>query len=186
MNDTTAFYLAQCISILCGVLAIIMMQLKNMKTILAFQIIVNLTASLNYLILGGNSGAMASVLAIIQSVVMFLYSAKNRQPHKIVIIGFILTYVACSTYNVLLTQDIKEILPAMAAFCFSISIVQKKPSVFRVWAALNPSFWLAYDIFTHSYVMFLVHLAILTSSLVAMIRIDGFFGLVKKNKKESL
>lgn len=180
MNETTAFYLAQGISVFCGVLAIVMMQLKNMKTILAFQIIVNLTASLNYLLLGGNSGAMASMLAIIQSVVMFLYSAKKRKPHLVVIIGFILAYAACSTYNILLTRDFMEFLPAMAAFCFSLSLVQEKPSAFRVWGALNPAFWLPYDLYTRSYVMFFVHFGILTSSLVAMIRIDGFFGLVKK------
>ncbi len=180
MDETTAFYLAQGISILCGIVAIITMQLKNMKTILVFQIIVNFTALLNYLLLGGNSGAMVSLLAIIQAVVMFLYSTKKRRPHLIVIIGFILGYAACSTYNIIVARDLLEILPAMAAFCFSISLVQEKPSVFRVWAALNPAFWLPYDFFTRSYVMLLVHLSILISSLVAMIRLDGFLGIVKK------
>ena len=106
MDETTAFYLAQGISILCGIVAIITMQLKNMKTILVFQIIVNFTALLNYLLLGGNSGAMVSLLAIIQAVAMFIYSTKKRRPHKTVIIGFILGYAACSTYNIIAARDL--------------------------------------------------------------------------------
>lgn len=180
MDPTVAFWLAQGISVITGILAIIMMQFKNMKTILLFQIIVNVTASLNYLLLGGDSGAIISALAIIQSVVMFLYNTKKRKPHIHVILGFIICYVDVSLFNIIVSGDPKEILPAMAAVCFSLSLVQSKPSAFRVWGALNPSCWLIYDLFTGSYVMFVVHLGILISSIVGMVRVDGIF---KKKKK---
>lgn len=180
MNPTVAFWIAQGISVLTGILAIVMMQFKNMKTILLFQIIVNLTASLNYLLLGGDSGAIVSLLAIVQSVVMFIYNTKGKKPHYIVIAAFITCYVDVSLFNIIVSGDPKEILPAMAAVCFSLSLVQSKPSAFRVWGALNPSCWLIYDLFTSSYVMFCVHLGILISSLVAMVRVDGIFK--KKNK----
>ncbi|MBQ8408518.1 MAG: YgjV family protein [Clostridia bacterium] len=175
MDPQVAFYIAQGISVVTGVLAILLMQFKNMKTILLFQIIVNLLASSNYLLLGGDTGAIVSALAIIQSVVMFLYSQRQRKPHLAVIVGFICAYVACSTYNIVMTRDLMELLPAFAAVCFSVSLVQEKPSVFRIWGALNPSFWLAYDLYTRSYVMFCVHLGILISSVVAMVRLDGLF-----------
>jgi hypothetical protein len=68
-----------------------------------------------------------------------------------------------------------ELLPALSAVCFSLSLVQKKASAFRFWGTLNPAFWLAYDLYVESYVMFLVHLGILISSIVAMIRLDGLF-----------
>ena len=55
MNYETAYLIAQLISVVTGVLAIILMQLKNMKTILLFQIIVNLLAASNYLLLGGDT-----------------------------------------------------------------------------------------------------------------------------------
>jgi hypothetical protein len=175
MDPQVAFYLAQGISVVTGILAIVMMQFKNMKTILLFQIIVNLTASLNYLLLGGDTGAIVSMLAIVQSIVMFVYNTKGIKPHLVVIIGFVLCYVACSAYNIIMTRDPMELLPAFAAVCFSVSLVQEKPAAFRIWGALNPSCWLPYDLFTASYVMFCVHLGILISSLVAMIRIDRVF-----------
>lgn len=180
MSREVAFWIAQGISIFTGILAILMMQFKNMKTILLFQIIVNLTASINYLLLGGDSGAIVSLLAIIQSVVMFIYNTKKVKPHIPVIIAFICGYLAISSYNIAMTRDPMEILPAMAAVCFSVSLVQEKPSVFRIWGALNPSCWLAYDIYTASYVMFAVHLGILISSLVAMVRLDGLFKRKKR------
>lgn len=183
MDAELAFYIAQGISIVTGVLAIVMMQLKNMKTILLFQIIVNLMASFNYLLLGGDSGAFISLLAIIQSIVMFVYSAKKKKPHPAVLISFVASYVGISIYNIISSGEIIGILPALAAICFCMSLVQEKPSVFRVWGALNPSFWLPYDLLTRSYVMFFVHLGILISTIIAMVRLDGFFGLIKKKNK---
>ena len=73
-----------------------------------------------------------------------------------------------------------ELLPAFAAVCYSLSMMQKKPSNYRAWSALNPVFWMIYDIYTMSYVMFIVHLGIAVSTVVAMIRLDGFLGICKK------
>ena len=181
MDSQIAFYIAQGISVITGVLAIILMQLKSMKTILLFQIIVNLLASVNYFLLGGSSGALISVLAIIQASVMFLYNRKSARPHMAVIIAFTCAYVACSAYNIVVSKSVMELLPAFAAICYSMSLIQRTPAGFRIFGALNPSFWLVYDIYTKSYVMFCVHLGILISSIVAMIRIDGIFR--SKNKK---
>ena len=180
MNYETAYLIAQLVSIVTGVLAIILMQLKNMKTILLFQIIVNLLAASNYLLLGGDTGALVSALAIIQSVVMFLYSRKKVKPHTVVVVLFIAAYLACSTYNIVVSHDPLELLPACAAVCFSVSLVQERPEIFRIWGALNPAFWSPYDLCTRSHVMFFVHLGILISSIVAMIRVDGVFKKFKK------
>ena len=180
MDPTVAFWLAQGISVITGILAIVMMQFKNMKTILLFQIIVNVTASLNYLLLGGDSGAIISALAIIQSIVMFIYNTKKRKPHIHVILAFIICYVDVSLFNIIVSGDLMEILPALAAICFSLSLVQTKPLAFRVWGALNPSCWIPYDFYTSSYVMFAVHTGILISSIVGMIRVDGIFRKKKK------
>lgn len=180
-SQPSEFWIAQGISIVTGILAIIMMQLKNMKAILAFQITVNLIASTNYLLMDGDTGMIVSLVAVVHSVVMYFYNTKNMTPHIPVTVGFILVYLGCAAYNLVVTLDPMEILPALAAFCFAISLVQKKASVFRIWGALNPSFWLAYDLYTGSYVMFLVHAGILISSIIGMIRLDGYF---RKKKAE--
>ena len=175
MPEDVAKWIAQGISVLTGILAIIMMQMKNMKTILFFQIVVNLTASLNYLLLGGDSGAFISLLAIIQSIVMFIFNMRKKKPHIAIIIAFALCYVSISIYNIIASEEYFGILPALAAICFCISLVQEKPSLFRIWGTLNPSCWLIYDLMTGSYVMFCVHLGILISTFVAMVRLDGIF-----------
>ena len=113
---------------------------------------------------------------------MFIYNVNKRKMHTAVLIAFALGYVSISTYNIISSGEIIGVLPALAAMCYCMCLVQEKPSVFRIWGALNPSFWLAYDLMTRSYVMFFVHLGILISTLVAMIRLDGFLGIVKKNK----
>ncbi len=182
MNPTLAFWVAQGISVVAGILAVVMMQLKNMKIILLFQVLINLIASTNYLLMDGGSGMLLSLVAIIHSFVMFFYNTKEIRPHVPVTVGFILVYFGCAIYNLVITHDPMEILPAFAAFCFSMSLIQKKASVFRIWCAFNPAFWVPYDIYTESYVMFLVHLGILISSIVGMIRLDGLFR--KKKEKQ--
>ena len=52
-----AFYLAQGISVLTALTAMVMMQFKSMKKILAGQIIANLLTASTYFLLGGFSGA---------------------------------------------------------------------------------------------------------------------------------
>ena len=175
MDATTAFWIAQGISVVTGILAILMMQLKNMKLILFFQIVVNFIASTNYLLMEGDTGMIVSLVAVLQSVVMYFYNKKQIKPHIPVTVAFISVYVGCSIYNIVTKLDPMEVLPAIAAFCFSMSLVQKKPSVFRIWGALNPVFWLPYDLYTSSYVMFLVHFGIFMSSVIGMIRLDGYF-----------
>lgn len=175
MNPTLAFWLAQGISVIAGVLAVVMLQLKNIKLMLLFQVLINLIGSANYLLMDGGSGMVLSLVAIFHAVVMYFYNVREMKPHLPVSVAFILVYFACAVYNLVVKQDLMEILPAFAAFCFSMSLVQKKPSIFRIWTLFNPVFWVPYDIYTKSYVMFLVHSGILISSIVGMIRIDGLF-----------
>lgn len=181
MNPTLAFWIAQGISIVAAILAIIMLQLKNMKVILLFQVLINLIASTNYLLLDGGSGMLLSLAAILHSAVMFIYNTKGVRPHVPVTLAFIAVYLGCAVYNMVVTRDIMEILPFIAAFCFSMALIQEKTSVFRIWSALNPVFWLPYDLYTKSFVMFFVHGGILVSSIVAMVRLDGLF----RKKKSS-
>ncbi len=175
MNPTTAFWIAQGISVFAGILAICMLQLKNMKVILLFQVLINLIASTNYLLMDGGSGMLLSIAAVFHSIVMFFYNKRNIRPHVPVTVGFIILYFACAIYNLVISSDLMELLPAFAALCFSMSLIQKDASVFRIWCALNPLFWLPYDIYTKSFVMSLVHGGILVSSIVGMIRLDGLF-----------
>jgi hypothetical protein len=179
MDPQIAFFIAQGISVATGIMAIVMMQLKSMRLILVFQILTNLLASSSYLFLDGKSGMLVSILAVVCSVVMYFYNTKNKKPHLIVAVAFIAVYVASAVYSTVISSDPWELLPAFAATCFALSLIQTKTSYFRIFATLNPIFWLPYDLHTASYIMFIVHFGILLSSVIGMIRIDGLL----KNKK---
>jgi len=174
-------YIAQIISILTAVVAILSMQMKTMKSILITQITANLLASSTYFLLDGFSGAGISLIAIIQLIVMFIYNKNNRSPHLLVIIGFIIAYV---TYSIFILKGFIDIFPALAAICFALGIAQKNPTIFRFWGLLNPLCWLVYDIYTMAYVSSLMRLGIFISALIAMIRLDGLFKTKNKQSKE--
>ena len=119
------FYLAQGISVLTAIVAIFIMQFKSMRFILLGQIAVNVLTATTYFLLGGFSGAGICFIAIIQTVVMFVYDSKNVRPHIPVIIVFIISYVACSAYYF---KSFIDVFSALAAIFFAISVTQKKPS----------------------------------------------------------
>lgn len=131
--------------------------------------------SANFLLLDGGAGAITNMIGVIYAVLMYFYNKKNAKVQLPVLLGFIAAYIACSVYSIIISHDLMEILPAMAAVSFVLALMQKKTFYFRIWGALNCIFWLPYDLYTRSYVISLVHLGILISSVVSLIRLDGIF-----------
>lgn len=173
------FYIAQGISVLTAIVAILSMQMKSMKGVLITQITANILASSTYFLLGGFSGAGISLIAIVQLIVMFLYDRKDKKPHIIVISIFVVAYV---TYSVLNLKEFIDVFPLMAAILFCLSVAQKKPSMYRWLVLLNPICWLIYDIYMVAYINIIMRIGIFISALVAKIRLDGLFK--NKNKED--
>ena len=159
------FYIAQGISALNGVVAVVMMQFKDMKKILAGQILANLLTASTYFLLGGISGAGICFIAIFQTVVMFIYSIKKVTPHRWVIIGFVAMYIACL---VIYYKSPVDLLSAAAAITYAFSVVQTKPACSRLWFLFNPLLWLVYDLFTSAYVNIILHAAVFCSTAFAI------------------
>jgi hypothetical protein len=169
------FYIAQGISILNGVVAVAMMQFKDMKKILIGQILANLLTASTYFLLGGLSGAGVCFIAIFQTVVMFIYSVKKIPPHRWVIIGFILLYAVCSA---IYYKSPVDLLSAAAVITYAMSVVQTKPAASRLWYLFNPLLWLVYDLFTRAYGNFILHFIVFCSTAFAIWNND----LRKKSK----
>ena len=163
------FYLAQGVSILTGIVAVVMMQFTSMKKILIGQIVANLLTALSYVLLGGLSGAGICIIAILQSVTMFFFNIKGITPHKAVIAGFVLLYLGCSAYYY---QSFIDLFSGASAICYAFSVVQTKPALSRLWYLFNPLVWLVYDIYTRAYGNFVIHLVIFVSTLFAILRND--------------
>ena len=169
MDSQTAFFIAQGISVVTTVVAILCMQLKKMNAILICQLAANLLAALTYLFLDGKSGVGISIIAVAQTLVMFLFERKGKKPHPVIIGSFIAAYVG---YSVLIFQNIFDLLPLGAAICFALGIAQKKPSAYRIFGAINPLFWLAYDVYTMALVNIIMHSCIFISAVVGIVRLD--------------
>ena len=163
------FYRAQGISVLTDIVAVVMMQFKDMRKILIGQILANLLTASTYFLLGGFSGAGICLIAIVQTVTMFLYNLKERPPHRAVIFLFILLYLACSAFYY---KSPVDLFSAMAAICYAFSVVQTKSSLSRLWYLFNPLCWLIYDLFTRAYGNLLLHVVIFSSTLIAIFRND--------------
>lgn len=206
MDPTVAFYVAQGVSVVTGAIAILLKQLKKMTHIFIFEILANSLAALNYLFLyyageSGTSGAFVSGLAAFNALIMLMFYLENKKAHFSLTVVFICLYTGFSLYTMLepvnfdafsirgFINEAKfiEILPALSAFCYSVAMMQKKPSMYRLWSALNPTFWFVYDLYSGAYVMSVVHFGIIASAVIGMIRLDGLFGIVKpKSTGESI
>ena len=175
MDPQVAFWIAQSISIVTTVIAVLCMQLKNMNWILICQITANALAGTTYFFLDGKSGLGISLIAVVQTVVMFIYSKKGKNPHWLVTVAFCTSYFG---YSLIVYQEIFDFLPAAAAVFFALAVAQKKPSNYRIFAAINPIFWIVYDIYALAYVYIFMHSMIFISAVIGIIRLDV---LGKKN-----
>lgn len=173
------FYLAQIISIVTTVVVVLTMQFKKMHLILLGQLLGNLLTAVPYFLLNGFSGAAICTLACVQTVVMFILERRQVRVPLWLLLGFVALYLGCA---ILFYQTPWDIVPAAASLSYALSVAQKKPSVSRAIYVFNPILWMVYDLSCQGYVSFLMHLLILISTVVAMIRIDRIF---QKKRTES-
>lgn len=166
------FYIAQGISIITTIIAVTRIQAKNMKGMLVGHIVTNVLAGSTYFLLNSFSGAGISFIAIAQSIAMYVYNRKNMPPPKWLIGIFILLYVGASALSF---KAFFDLLPALSALCFAVSISVQKPLASRLWFVFNPIFWVIYDIYARAYVNAITHFCILVSTVVALIRVDKIF-----------
>ena len=174
------FYIAQGISVLITIIAVLMMQFKSMTIILLGQISANLLTATTYFLLGGLSGAGICFIAIIQTVTMFVYNRKKKTPHIALILVFIALYIGCCIYYY---QSIVDIFSALAAITFALSIAQQDSKKARIWYIFNPICWLIYSFFCQAYGNCITYSIIFVSTLIAMIRVDDIFKLKSKNSQ---
>ena len=157
------------ISICNAVIAVFVMQMKTMRSILIGQITINLIGAVSFFLLEGYSAASICTIGIIQCVIMSIYNQKGVKPHLPVIGLFMMAYIACSV--VYYTSPV-DILGALAALFFAISVTRTKPSVARIWNALNPLTWMLYDICIGGYGQIVMHFVIFASVAIAIVRLD--------------
>ncbi len=164
-----SFVFSQICGLIVSVAAIISMQLKNIKFILVCQLICNGVGSLSYILLGGFSGCGIYLLALTQSIVYYLFRIKQKKVPIFIAIIFICMYLLCSLTSY---KGLSDLFSATAALTCALSLIQEKPSRYRVFMLLNGLIWMIYDIKLGAYTMIISHMATALSSCVGIIRLD--------------
>ena len=171
------FYIAQGISIITAIIAVITLQAKGMRVILAGHIISNVLAGSTYFLLNSFSGAGISFVAIAQSVIMYFYNRKDKKPPVWLLSVFVVLYVACSVFYY---KSLIDIFPALAAVCLAVSMAQNSAKASRIWYLFNPLLWVIYDDFVLAFGNLAMHLIIFISTVIALIRVDKIFSVKKR------
>ena len=81
-------------------------------------------------------------------------------------------------------KTIIDIIPAIAAVLFAVSVVQSKSWKYRIIMFANSILWLLYDIIILAPIpMLITHCTGVISVIVGIIRLDLWKWIEKKNKK---
>ena len=163
------FWFSQICGIIVSIAAITSMQLKNIKLIMVCQLVCNGVGALSYILLGGFSGCGIYLVAVAQSIVYYLFRVKEKKAPLWIALIFICGYMGCCvvTYN-----SPTDLISATAALTCALSLIQEKPSRYRIFMLLNGLIWMIYDINVAAYTMIISHVATTLSATVGIIRLD--------------
>ncbi len=163
------FVFSQICGLIVSAAAIISMQLKNIRWILVCQLICNGVGALSYILLGGLSGCGIYLVALLQAVIYYLFRAKNKKAPMVLSIAFLCAFLLCSlaTY-----KSPVDLISALAALSCALSLMQEKPSLYRVFMLFNGAIWMIYDVSVGAYTMVISHIATTLSAAVGIIRLD--------------
>lgn len=167
-NDLN-FILAQVAGLITAVLAMVSVQLKDMKNILIMGVVTNALTVTNYWLLGEMSGAWICIIAIVQTLWIYHYTKNDRRFPKRLNYIFMVLYTAV----VILTfGKAVDVLAWIAAIAFACAVVQIETSRYRLIIIVNSLSWVVYDLLTRSYTMAITHSLIFCSVVIAIIRLD--------------
>lgn len=172
-----AFVFSQICGGIVFVAAILSLQQKKIKNALICQLICNGLGALTYVLLGDFSGGGIYLIAVVQSIVYFVFRAKDKKAPPILAVVFVLAFAACSA---LTYQTPTDLIAAVAALTCALSLSQKKASGYRIFTLANGLLWIFYDISVGAYTMVITHAATAISAGIGMVRLD----LGRKRSKE--
>lgn len=165
------FLIGQIFSVLALVISVVIAQFKEVKYVLIGEVASNLAVAFSFLFLGGLSGAWLCIVAAVQCIVMYFVNKRNMDDRKrnILLVIFGAIYIIGT---IVVYKDWNDIVSAVCAILFVLSIVQTEAGKYRIFMALNSALWLIYDFNTAAYVNMITHGSLAISLLIAMYRLD--------------
>ena len=166
----------QILGFLSLILVVLLVFMKDIKLILVGEIIVNIIVGLNFLLLGGYSSAGMSVVAVLYTIISYIYNRKNIKIPMWMLGIFLLLYVA---WGVISYQSWIDILPLVCSVLFILAVSQRKASNYRILKVVNSFIYVFYDVFIFAYTTIITHSFLVAAGIFAIIKID----VLSKNKK---
>lgn len=181
----TAEQIAFALGIISTVCAVLSLQFKNMFYVLFFQLVTNTLLCIQYIIEGGDSAGLISVVAVVQTLICFIYNrCEKRFP-----VWFTLLFIAAFTViTVINYKTYADIFCCLAVWFFALCVVQKYSFISRACSLINCTLWLIYDILAAPSAI-LTHAVVIAFVIFSIIRIDRhdwkafFVKMREKNNK---
>lgn len=171
------FNLAFILGLLASTVALISLQLKDMRLVLVCQVICNGAGALSYILSGGFSGCGIYIIAVLQCLIFYIFRAKKIEAPTFMAYVFAVGYLICSAFTY---KGLLDIISAIAALTCAFGMAQKNPSKYRLLMLLNGIIWLIYDIALPATItMALSHIITSASAVIGIVRLDI---LAKKDK----
>lgn len=168
-----AYYIAQAIGIVVTLGAILNLQLKNKKHMLAVSAVVNVLAALNILLLDNlGSGVIINCVAVLQILLSMWHEKRGTDVTLAEKIVFLLLYIVGGALGY---EKPIDLLSIVAAVLYMLAMFQKKEQHIRLFLLGNMATWAVYHTVIGSTAVF-AQLAGICSSLIALHRYR------KKNK----
>ena len=161
--------ISEILGLVVSLFAILSMQLKNVRLILACQLLINGIGALTYVLQDGFSGCGIYLIALTQTVLYFVLRVKNISAPKFLAAVFAFLFAGCA---VLTYQGYADIISAVAAMTCALGIAQEKPFGYRICMLLNGLIWMAYDVTLGAYTMIISHAVTFLSAGIGIIRLD--------------
>lgn len=142
---------------------------KHKNKVLILLIFCNISCFIEYILLGGLSGAYASILGIVRAYIFYLYS-KNERDKNIFTLAVIL--FATVIVGILSYENTISILPIISAIIYTYGAWQDDLKIYRICSAIGPLIWIFYDIGVCAYFEILICIIEIFGAVSAIIKID--------------
>ena len=163
------FLIAQILGIIGPSIKIISIQFKDKKKILLMFTLVNLIIGIELVLLEAYTGALVCFIAVIQTIINYIYVKKDKKLPKIFIPIYVILSLIVGIYSY---KELMDILTIICAMLYIASICQTKEKNIRIISFMNFSCWIIYNLYHHAYTDVLFKVGFLISTAIAIYKYD--------------
>lgn len=142
---------------------------KKMKTVLIFSLMGNALVCVNYLITKSYSGSAICFVAIIELIINYTFTSRDRIIPKWIIAINTVVFLAI---NFITFRTYYDIFALIASMLFVFSISQSTAKYYRILTISNTLVWIFYDFLARSYANLATHIILAIATIGSFIYRD--------------